>query len=100
MPPDDCGQIDIDNLFYRCAKIRRTVLITYLATIEPLPDGVPDGLPDMTAFDCSHRHICGVCAPAGPWTDCRWDRCVHPGLAGQEPSTEAEPEPSPNEDAP
>jgi hypothetical protein len=90
MLSDESPHIDIDNLFYRCGKIRKRVLITYLATAAGTPDGAPGGLPDMTAFDCSHRRICGVCASTGRWLSCRWDLCVHPGLSSQEPSAEAE----------
>ncbi len=97
MLTDERPDIDIDNLFYPCRKIRKTVLITYLATTPPSPDGTP-GLTDMTAFECSHRHACGVCSSAGGWMSCRWERCVHPGLSTQEASAEAETTPVSDEE--
>ena len=98
MLSQESESIEIDNVFYRCGRLKRTVLITYLATTPQSGTG-KSGMPELTAFDCSHRHICGVCAPAGLWMSCRWERCVHPGLAAQESSAEPDPESTPVERA-
>ena len=90
--------VEIDNVFYRCGRLKRTVLVTYLVTTPASPAG-ECGVPEVTAFDCSHRHICGVCARAGNWMSCRWERCVHPGLASQESSAEPDPAAPPIEGA-
>ena len=91
MLTEKCDGVEIDNVLYRCGKLKRTVLITYLAT-TPQSTGTADcSVPELTAFDCSHKHKCGVCASTGQWMSCRWDRCVHPGLASQEIATEPNP---------
>jgi hypothetical protein len=88
MKPDRSDHVEIDTVFYSCGKLKRAVLITYLATSSHC--GVPADrcVPEMTAFDCSQKHACGVCAPEGRWVSCRWERCVHPGLSEQDPCTE------------
>jgi hypothetical protein len=88
MTPKSCDHIEIEHVAYPCAKLRRAVVITYLATSPCRRAGAAPCLPELTAFDCSGRHGCGVCVRRGPRSTCRWERCVHPGLAEQEPSTE------------
>jgi hypothetical protein len=88
MKPDSCEHVEIDTVSYSCGKLKRTVLITYLAT-SPHPGGsAAHCIPEMTAFDCSRKHACGVCAREGSETTCRWQRCVHPRLSEQKPSIE------------
>ena len=88
MKPDRSDHVEIDTVFYSCGKLKRTVLITYLATSSH-PEGPAERcIPEMTAFDCSRKHACGVCAPEGRQVSCHWERCVHPGLSEQDPCTE------------
>jgi hypothetical protein len=91
MLSERCEEIEIDNVLYRCGKLKRTVLITYLATTPQSMETAHGSVPELTAFDCSHKHVCGVCAATGQWMSCQWECCVHPGLASQESATEPNP---------
>lgn len=88
MKPDSCEHVEIDTVFYSCGKLKRTVLITYLATSSHSGGQAEPCIPEMTAFDCSRKHACGVCTREGSETTCRWQRCVHPKLSEQDPSIE------------
>jgi hypothetical protein len=76
--------VEIEHVFYECLKIRRRVVITYLATTPQAPTPGRLRLPDLTAFDCDFKERCGVCDREGQRFSCCWTRCVHPGLSNQE----------------
>jgi len=76
--------VEIEHVFYECQKIRRRVIITYLATTPPSPTPAIWCIPDLTAFDCNGKEECGVCEREGRRVSCCWTRCIHPGLSKQE----------------
>ena len=80
--------VEIEHVFYECGKIRKRVVITYLATTPQSLDPAEARIPDLTAFDCDFKEKCGVCAREGQRVSCGWARCVHPGLSEQESWTE------------
>jgi hypothetical protein len=71
MLPENCKQIEIDNEFYPCGKVKRTVLITYLVTTAPSRNPAKFGVPEVAPFDCSQKYTCGVCIPEGRLMYCR-----------------------------
>jgi hypothetical protein len=77
--------VEIEHVFYECLKIRRRVIITYLATTPQSPTPGNWSIPDLTAFDCDFKEKCGVCDRQEQRVSCRWTRCIHPGLSKQEP---------------
>jgi hypothetical protein len=81
-------RVEIVHVFYECGKIKRRVVITYLATPPQPPGPLEPCIPDLTAFNCDCKEKCGVCASEGQRVSCQWARCIHPGLSEQEPWTE------------
>jgi hypothetical protein len=80
--------VEIEHVYYECEKIKKRVVITYLATTLQPPGPSQPCIPDLTAFDCDFKEKCGVCAREREQVSCCWSRCVHPGLSMQESWTE------------
>jgi hypothetical protein len=80
--------VEIEHVVYLCGKIKRRVVITYLATTLRPPGSVEPCFPELTFFDCDSKEKCGVCTREGQRISCCWSRCVHSGLCMQESWTE------------
>lgn len=68
LTPMEC--VEIDHVFYECGKIKRRVVITYLATTQQSLDPAGSCIPDLAAFDCDFKEKCDVCAREGQRVSC------------------------------